>query len=139
MKKFSLALFLTTVHYFLLSQGIITGKVIERQTHAPLAGATIAIKGSSASTIANNDGSFLLPNLEAGKLTLIISYIGYEHAEIPVELVDDSTSFVNVLMNVDTRVSSTVVLTATKRPERIVNAPASISVFGVKDFEQFAG
>jgi outer membrane receptor for ferrienterochelin and colicins len=139
MKKFLLTLFLTTVHYFLLSQGIIRGKVIERQTHEHLAGASIAIKGSSASTIANNDGTFLLHNVEPGKLTLIISYVGYEQAEMPVEVVDDSTSFVNVLMNVDARVSSTVVLTATQRRERIVNAPASISVFGVKDFEQFAG
>ena len=127
MKKFLFTVGLTAVHYLLLSQGIIRGKVIEGETHEALAGATIAIKessasaikGSPASTLANNDGTFLIQNVKPGKLTLIISYVGYEQAKILVEVVDDSTSFVNVLMNVDVRVGSTVVLTATARPERV--------------------
>ncbi|HJS53680.1 MAG TPA: TonB-dependent receptor, partial [Chitinophagaceae bacterium] len=59
--------------------------------------------------------------------------------EIPVEVIDNNTSTVNESLIPDPRVGSTVVVTASNRPEKIVNAPASISVLGVKDFDQFAG
>ena len=139
MRKFFLGLLFTTFQYVLFSQAIIRGKVVEKQTNEGLAGATVAIKGSAASVITDNGGNFLLQKVKPGKLILTISYVGYERVELPVEVVDDSTYFLNVPLSVDARVGSTVVLTATSRPEKIVNAPASISVFGVKDFEQFAG
>ena len=139
MRTLFLSLLLITFDNELFSQGIIKGKVTEKQTNEGLAGATVAIKGSSVSVITDNDGNFLLQKIRPGKQTLTFSYVGYESIEMTVEVVDDSTFFVNVPLNVDIRVGSTVVVTASNRPEKIVNAPASISVFSVKDFERFAG
>ena len=134
MRKFFLGLLFTTFQYVLFSQAIIRGKVVEKQTNEGLAGATVAIKGSAASVITDNGGNFLLQKVKPGKLILTISYVGYERVELPVEVVDDSTYFLNVPLSVDARVGSTVVLTATSRPEKIVNAPASISVSGGNGF-----
>ena len=139
MRTLFLSLLLITFHNVLFSQGIIRGKVTERQTKVGLAGATVTIKGSSASVITDNDGNFLLPKVKPGKQTLTVTYVGYKSTEMFVEVVGDSTFFANVPLNVDARVGSTVVVTASNRPEKIINAPASISVFGVKDFDQFAG
>ena len=139
MRKFLLSVLLIALHYALIAQGSIRGKVTEKQTNEGLAGATVAIKGSSRSVITDNDGNFLLPKVKPGKVTLKISYVGYESIEREVDVADNITSVVDAPLNVDARVGSTVVLTASNRREKIVNAPASISVFGVKDFDQFAG
>ncbi|HEX3164687.1 MAG TPA: TonB-dependent receptor, partial [Chitinophagaceae bacterium] len=139
MRKFLLGLLLTMIHYVLFSQSTIKGNVTDKQTHQGLPGATITIKGASTSVIADNEGNFLLPKIKPRKVTLIISYVGYETMEILVEVNDNDTPSVNPSLNPDTRVGSTVVVTASNHPEKITNAPASISVLGIKDFDQFAG
>ena len=139
MRKFLFGCLLTTLHYVLFSQGTIRGNVTDKQNHQGLPGATITIKGASTSVIADNEGNFLLQKIKPGQITLIISYVGYETLEILVEVNENNTLSVNESLNPDTRVGSTVVVTASNRPEKITNAPASISVLGVKDFDRFAG
>lgn len=48
-----------------------------------LTGATVKVKGSDRATATNADGQFLL-SVPSGKLTLVISYIGYREQEVAV-------------------------------------------------------
>ena len=123
----------------MFSQGTISGKITDKQTNQGLPSATVAIKGTPTSVITDNEGNFLLQKVAPGKVTLTISYIGYETVVTQVDVSDNNTSLVNAYLNVDVHIGSTVVVTASNRAEKIMNAPASISVLGVKDFEQFAG
>jgi iron complex outermembrane receptor protein len=45
----------------------------------------------------------------------------------------------NIGLTLSERVGDQVVISASKRPEKITNAPASIQIIRIKDFEQFAG
>lgn len=64
----------------LLSLIKISGRVTDSSTHAPLAGVTIQVKGSTIGTMTDNNGNF---NLEApNNAVLIISYLGYKEKEI---------------------------------------------------------
>ncbi len=139
MKKFLLVFLFITFHYVLFSQATISGKITEKQSGEVLPRATVAVKGTSISVTTDNEGNFLLQKIKPGKIILSISYVGYETLEISVEVADKNIFGVNESLNPDPRVGSTIVVTASNRPEKIVNAPASISVFGVKDFDQFAG
>ena len=140
MKKSTLFFLMLTVYVHLFSQtGNISGKVIDKHTNEALAGATIAIKGRSASTITDNLGNFKLLKVDTGDLVLVISYVGYDDVELPVNIVNGDRRTVNAILSLTDRIGNTVVVSASKRPEKITNAPASIQIIGVKQLNQFAG
>jgi outer membrane receptor for ferrienterochelin and colicins len=140
MKKLLLSILLAVaLTSFSQNTGSISGKVTDKQTNEALAGATIAIKGSLTSAITNNEGKFIFKKINAGRALLEISYVGYETIEITADIADGGSTAINVALTLDDRVGSEIVVSASKRPEKITNAPASIHVIGVKDLGQFAG
>ncbi|MFT4154482.1 SusC/RagA family TonB-linked outer membrane protein [Parafilimonas sp.] len=61
----------------------VSGKVTDSITHAPLAGASISVKGTSSGTVAGQDGAFSL-NVPGKDAVLLISMVGYTTQEIAV-------------------------------------------------------
>src|SRR5688572_2621316 len=59
----------------------ITGKVTD-VSNLPVAGATVAIKGSNVATQTNADGNFTLS--VPANAVLVISFVGFEPREVPV-------------------------------------------------------
>lgn len=59
----------------------VAGRVIDPRTGASLPGATVSAAGRS--TVADDDGAFLLRDLPAGPVELTIAYIGYPTAKRP--------------------------------------------------------
>src|SRR5205809_3353401 len=137
MKKLLLPLLLISFHTVLFSQttGSIKGKITDKQTNAPLPGATVTVKGSLNAVINNNEGYFKLSKLNVGKIILVISYVGYENMELSVNVSNSNTTIADAALTLDERMGNTVVITASKRPEKITNAPASIQVIGRKELE----
>jgi TonB-linked SusC/RagA family outer membrane protein len=62
----------------------LTGKVIDAKNKLPLAGAGIAIKGTTHQVIADNDGSFSFKTGQRFPYILIITNVGYETIELVV-------------------------------------------------------
>lgn len=60
----------------------IKGKVIDKTTGETIIGASVKIKGTSTGTVTDVNGSFAL-NADPNAV-LIVSYIGYEQAEFPL-------------------------------------------------------
>ncbi|HEX6848183.1 MAG TPA: TonB-dependent receptor [Chitinophagaceae bacterium] len=141
MTKIVLPLLFAMLCNYSLAQnsGSVTGRVTDKQTNEGLPGATVSIRGTSSSTLTNNDGNFILQNLQAGKIILEITFIGYEAVEIAVTLTDGETAKVETSLSTDERIGNVVVISASKRREKITNAPASIQVVGTRDLNQFAG
>ena len=59
----------------------VSGTVTDLSTGMPLGGATIRLKGSGQSTTTDDNGNFTI-QAPASSATLVISYVGYETAEI---------------------------------------------------------
>ena len=138
MKNLVLLLLMLTLQVAVLAQntGAISGKVTDKQSGEPLVGANVSVRGSNKSAITTGNGSFTLSNVKAGKIVLVISYVGYEDISQPVTLAGEGTATVDLALSVSTRPGTEVVVTASKRPEKITRAPASISVISAKDFDQ---
>jgi iron complex outermembrane receptor protein len=66
------------------AQTRVTGKLLDAQTHEPLIGASILVKGTTAATSAGLDGSFKI-NVPNGSEILVISYIGYVTKQVNIE------------------------------------------------------
>jgi len=141
MSKFIFFLTLCCYHTFLFSQsgGSISGEITDKQTKEALPGVTVTIKDRLTSAITNNNGYFIFQKIKTGKVTLAISIIGYESIEMPAIINEGETTVVNAAMSLDHKIGNEIVVSASKRPEKIINAPASIQVIGIKDINQFAG
>ena len=61
------------------------GRVIDEKTKEPLAGAVIHIKGTTHEVITNNDGEFKFITGQRVPLVYIVSYVGYQGTEIPID------------------------------------------------------
>jgi outer membrane receptor for ferrienterochelin and colicins len=136
--KWLLPTLLTVASYNCFAQpGALSGKVIDKQTNEVLPGATVGLTSSSYFVIADKNGEFSISQLE-GTVILIITYVGYEDLRIPVTITANKTTFIVASLVLDERKGSEAVVTVSRHPEKITNAPASIQVIGVKDFEQTA-
>jgi outer membrane receptor for ferrienterochelin and colicins len=140
MKKISITLLLNLFYSLLFSQGTgsVSGKITDKETNEVLPGATIALKGTTVIVTAKKDGSFRIDKVLPGDYFLSISYVGYETMEVPVTVSEGDSLMVNVGLPQDTRMGNGVVVSASKRAEKLTHAPASIRVIGKKELDEFA-
>jgi TonB-dependent receptor len=47
---------------------------------------SLFVKGTQTGTVSATDGSFIIPNVFSGEAVLVVSFIGYETKEIPLDL-----------------------------------------------------
>src|SRR6185312_205282 len=106
----------------------VTGRVTD-PSGSPIPNATIRIKGVKGGTSADANGSFKIR--VAGNATLIVSAVGYEQTEIPV----DHRSEVTLLLRPNNLALSEVVVTAlgVKRDKKILGY--SVTTVGKQDVE----
>lgn len=117
----------------------IKGRITDNKTGEGLAGATVTVKENKLSTVTDEQGYYLLQKLNEANYTLVISYVGYKTMELDVSFSEGSIVTSNTALSIDDRPGNEIVVTASKHPEKITNAPASIQVIGTKDLQQFAG
>ncbi|MBB1283133.1 TonB-dependent receptor [Flavisolibacter sp. BT320] len=134
-----IALFLIQNVLFSQQTGTIQGKVTDGQTAENLPGTTVVLKGASATVLTNSNGVFVLTAIHPGRHILLISHVGYESIELPVTVAEGQTAEVNVRLLADNRPGNEVVVSASRRPEKITAAPAPIQIISAKDIAQFAG
>ncbi len=86
----------------------ITGAVQEAKTNSPLEGATVSVKSGSATAITNSDGKFEI-NVPQGKISLVVSFVGYEEKTVAVGAGETN---INILLNTSesTQLSDVVVI-----------------------------
>lgn len=119
--------------------GSVSGTIKDHENNNVIANATVTLKGSTLSTVTDSKGYFILSNIRTGQAVLIVTHISYQTLELPVQVVAGETAMVNGELGWDTRMGNEVVISASRRPERILHAPASIHVIGAKELNQFAG
>lgn len=138
MRRLVVLLLMIAINVAAIAQntGKIRGKVTDKQTGDPLAGANVSVQGSNISAVTDESGSFTLSNVKNGKVTIIISYVGFDDSKLSVTVTGGETTSVDAGLILATRPGSEVVVSASKRPEKITLAPASISVINAKDLEQ---
>jgi len=72
------------------SQGIVKGITWDGDMNEAMVGANVVVKGTMNGVTTDFDGNFEL-SIEAGKHTLIFSFIGYSNLEVPVTVKEGQT------------------------------------------------
>ncbi|WP_296621132.1 TonB-dependent receptor, partial [Marivirga sp.] len=81
----------------------LSGTIKDSKTGEALIGASVSVKGTSKGVVADVNGNFNL-ELESGKYTLMISYIGYKTKNISIEVLPGQNKEINITL--DREVSS---------------------------------
>lgn len=125
-----------------LDKAVLAGTVIDAATREPLAGANVVVKRVDApempsrGTATAADGSFELANLEPGVYRLSISYIGYvryERSELHLQAGGSQT--LTVALEPTGLSANPILVTASRRPEKLLDAPAAVSVVEADEIE----
>jgi outer membrane receptor for ferrienterochelin and colicins len=125
--------------FFAMAQnGKVTGIVKDSQSGEVLLSATISVKGSKLGTVTGSDGSFSISNVPVGKQTITASYIGYGSVSKQVDITANGSTNVDFSLEFSNVLGDEIVVSATRRPEKLTEAPASISVITAKDLDQLA-
>ncbi len=73
----------------LSAQSALRGRIVDKATGLALPGANVVLAGVSSGASADANGNFSIGNLNPGRYTLEVSYIGYKNAGIEVNLSGD--------------------------------------------------
>ncbi len=73
--------------------GKITGKITDKQTGDPIAGASVMVMGTNRGAMTGLDGEYVIPQLEPGVYTIQVKHLDYETLEVTdVEVKADVTT-----------------------------------------------
>ncbi len=78
--------------YVVCAQLKIQGRVVDKETNKPLAGASVYLSHSTRGTVSNDNGEFLLTHLLPGRYELVVSSINYENYIITVQAGESNDS-----------------------------------------------
>ena len=117
--------------------GVITGKVTEAVSGRPLENAQVqaqAAGGQAYGAISGADGVFRVVNLPDGSYTVTVRYIGYVQRIFPA--IRPGANVTAALEEKPTQLNQTVVTASRSRPEKALDAPASISIVTSERIEE---
>lgn len=117
-------------------RGTIRGRVTDEVTKQPLVRVNITVKGTVLGTASDHDGSFALRRVPVGEHTLYFSMLGYERVQIgPVVVRADGEQVLDVRLKASAIPSEPVIVTASRREQRIQEAPVSIATITAADLQ----
>jgi len=138
MKKNKLTTALTVFGLFcvnlLLAQTTISGTVLDAETNQSIPGANVIIQGTTVGTTADFDGNFTLTTTQEAPFTIEISSIGFAPQSVEVTSTDQ---VVNVSLAPGENLEE-IIVSASRRAQKVQDAPASVSIISAKDIQNSA-
>ena len=137
------ALILTCYSYGLDYTQTVRGKIIDRDTKMPLIGAAVVIDRSDPiiGTVTDLNGEFRLENIPVGRVTVVLSYLGYHSKTIPNIIVTSAKEVVLDLEMEENLLELKEVVVNGKKKGEVLNEMALISArtFTVDETKRYAG
>ena len=107
--------------------------VVTTNVNIPLAAANVVIKGTTYSTITDENGKFSIDTQGRLPLTLLVQYVGYTTAEYNVSVLPATP--LQVSLNEENKLVE-VVVSSRRRIEKVQDVPIAVSVITGKQAEQ---
>ncbi len=114
----------------------LTGKVTDAETGDALPGANVAVTSGTAQTGAatSSDGAFQVMNIRPGTYVVRVTYIGYEaYSMAEVLMSAGETKTMDVALNPTGIEVNPISISASRRPEKVLDAPASVTVLDARE------
>ena len=119
-------------------QGTITGRIADAETGEALGGASVEALGQGGPQGSNDEGRFSL-TVSPGTHSLVVKLIGYETVRVDgVSVAPGGTEEVEIALRSQALVLNPVVVTASRRQEKALDAPASIATVSGEEVRRIA-
>ncbi len=132
--SFALSVFLLFCVNLMMAQSTIRGTVTDSETGEAIPGANVVIVGTSEGTTADFDGNFTLTTDQNLPFKIEITSVGFSSQSIEVTSSDQTIS---VSMDPGESLEE-IIVSASRRPQKIQEVPASVSLISSKDIENGA-
>jgi outer membrane receptor protein involved in Fe transport len=119
-----------------LNGSYILSGTVNDEHGAPLAGTTVTIKGTTNSTATDTTGKFSLTTSAKLPFTLVFSAIGFQPQEFYIK---NANSAVNVNLTSQSLLINEVVVTASRREEKLLRSPVAIEKLSINALKQSPG
>jgi len=117
-------------------EGTLTGKVTDTDG-TPLVGANILVKGSTLGTVTDIDGKYTI-RLATGSQTILASYIGFAEQTFSINVSNSGNNVLDIALEEGTALDE-VVVSGSKKPEKLTESPATIETIFAREIEEYAG
>ncbi|MCA9738604.1 MAG: TonB-dependent receptor [Gemmatimonadota bacterium] len=123
-------------------QGTLNGRVVDAETGTPVQDVAIEVLGTgdaqAAGVLGNANGQFRL-SLVSGTYSIVASRIGYESARVDgVSIAAGETTDLTIELRSNAFVLNPIVVTASRRQEKALESPASVTIVGAEAIEERA-
>ena len=119
--------------------GTVTGMVTDLDTQEPLVGANVVVDGTTQGTSTDADGAYRLADVPAGPQTLVVTFVGYESERMDISVVNGEETVADIVLTPRTFVGDEVVVTGSKRPEKLLDAPVQIEAISADELATTGG
>ena len=134
LNKYYLAFMAVILFGSVYSQTQVSGSVMDADNMEPIPGVNVIIDDTNIGTVTDFDGNFVINTSQDAPLTLVISYVGYSAQRVNVT---SSGQDINVSLTAGQNLEE-VVISASRRAQKITEAPASVSVISAREIENSA-
>ena len=134
LNKYYLAFMAVILFGSVYSQTQVSGSVMDAENMEPIPGVNVIIDGTNIGTVTDFDGNFVINTSQDAPLTLVISYVGYSAQRVNVT---SSGQDINVSLSAGQNLEE-VIISASRRAQKVTEAPASVSVISTKEIENSA-
>ncbi|MEM1118995.1 MAG: TonB-dependent receptor [Bacteroidota bacterium] len=121
--------FLLLLSAKLTAQTTVSGFIMDEELNEPLIGANVIIVGTTVGTSTDLDGAYSITSDQPLPWTLEVSYTGFTPKTVTV---DGPNPALNISLVSGTLIGQEVVVSASRRREKVQEAPASVSVLSAK-------
>ncbi len=131
MKKIIICLLCAFSCIFVYAQKTVTGTVTAADTKESLPQVSVKVKGTTTGAVSDLDGKFSITVPDTAKI-IVFSYVGYSDKEVDVSAISGELSIALETKDIGL---NPVVVSASRSEEKILDAPASITVIGTEKIE----
>lgn len=138
----TLLMFCFSIAYAQIPTQTIRGKVIDEDSRTALPGATVLLATAQRGTTTDADGNFRIANVPVGRVSLIITYVGYEDKVVPNVLITSGKETVlDITLKESLIMMDAMEITSDRDKSEIANEMAITSArgFTVEETKRYAG
>ncbi|MCG6957514.1 MAG: TonB-dependent receptor [Gemmatimonadetes bacterium] len=118
--------------------GNVTGRVTDENA-APVSAAQVVVQGTRFGTLSDASGAYAIRGLPVGAYTLVVDYPGFKTAEVPVTIEAGRTANADIRLEGHAIEIAGVVASASRRPERVTDAPATVTRISTATLDNSVG
>ena len=111
------------------------GQILDASNKSALPFANITLEGTTLGSASDADGRFRIEKINAGTYTIIASYMGYSTYKMPITIPYEDGEL-TILLEPEAIQLEEYVVTASRRRERVEDAPAAISIISKKEIRR---